>query len=171
VRKWNVVLSTLILALLAAHGIVGTVLLMGGNILLKPLARALFTLVMVHAVISILLSIQGIRTWLRTGALYFKENKSFWIRRISGLAIMILICLHAAMFGHKPNGSNTLAGLDMFVQLLMVVSVLVHVVTNVKPLFIAFGCRAGKKKTVTIIAVFSVFIAFCAAGLITYYVR
>jgi hypothetical protein len=73
------------------------------------------------------------------------------------------------LFGHKPDGSNTLAGLNMFLQLLLVGSIFVHVISNVKPLLVAFGSQAGKKKRIVIISVFSVLTAFWALAMIIYY--
>lgn len=169
-RKWNAILSTLIMVLLFAHGILGAILLMGiGNIIIKQLARALFALVIVHTLIGIILTVQNAKVLRRTKTLYFRENRSFWIRRISGLAIVILLFIHIMLFGHKPDGSNTLAGLNMFLQLLLVGSIFVHVISNVKPLLVAFGSQAGKKKRIVIISVFSVLTAFWALAMIIYY--
>jgi succinate dehydrogenase hydrophobic anchor subunit len=170
VRKLNAILGTLIIVLLFAHGILGAILLIGiGNIVIKQLARALFTLVIVHAVISIILTVQSAKVWRHTKTLYFRENKSFWIRRISGLAIVILIFVHIMLFGHKPDGDNTYAWLNMLLQLLLVGSIFVHVVSNVKPMLVAYGSQAGKKKRIVIISVFSVLTVFWALAMIMYY--
>jgi hypothetical protein len=159
-----------ILVLLFAHGILGAILLMGiGNIIIKQLARALFVLVIVHTLIGIILTVQSAKVSRHTKALYFRENKSFWIRRISGIAIVILIFIHIMLFGHKPDGSNTLAWLNMFLQLLLVGSIFVHVISNVKPLLVAFGSQAGKKKKIVIISVFSLLTVFWALAMIIYY--
>jgi hypothetical protein len=130
--------------LFAVHGVCGAVLLIGaGNIVVQRLARALLALVIIHAVISIILTIPSLKAWFYAKALYFKENKNFWIRRISGIAILILVCLHIVTFGHANDENFTL--FHMLMQLLFVVSILAHLIGNVEPIFVSFGCRIKKK--------------------------
>jgi hypothetical protein len=170
-RKWNAVLSAVLLLLFAAHGVVGSVLLLGiGTILIKPLARGLFVVAAIHTIIGIILTVQSCSVWHRTKSPYLKNNSSFWIRRLSGIAIGVLMCLHLSMFGHTPSGTNQAWILDLILQLLLVGSILIHIVCNVKPMLVAFGCKAGLKQKGIVIAVFSAIIAFCGSGMIVYYV-
>lgn len=171
-RKCNAVLSTLLLLLLAAHGILGAALMAGlSSLMLQKLARALCTLVAVHTILGILLTTQSLKVWRRTGAPYWRENQSFWIRRFSGLAMLLFMGLHMALFVHRSSGAPTLNGIQLLTQLLFVLSILVHGISNVKPLCVAMGSQAGKQLQTAVCVVLSLLALFFAAGLIIYFGR
>lgn len=66
-------------------------------------------LVAVHVVLSCILTAKAIKTWKVTGAPYLRENTLFWARRISGIAVMLLLAFHVLAFRSSSSGSFTLS--------------------------------------------------------------
>ena len=106
-RRINSLLTLLILVLFLLHGIFGAFQLFGiGATALKGLARAALTLTVVHALIGVKLTYDSIRVWRKTGAAYFRENRMFWTRRISGLAVLVLLVFHMLAFSATGSGGS-----------------------------------------------------------------
>ena len=174
-RKWNAVLTAVTVLLFLLHALLGGLLMAsGGGVILKPLARAAATLVLLHTGIGIKLTVDSLRVWKQTGVSYFRENKLFWARRVSGLAVMALLFLHMAvfmrtggvLFGVVPFTAPRLAG-----QLLFVAALAVHLITNIRPMVISLGIRALRKRVGGILFALSVLLLFLAAAFILYYLR
>ena len=176
-RKFNALLTVLIMILFLVHAVFGAYELIGANIqtdFMKITARVCSFLIVIHAIISIKLTIEAIRVWKSTGAPYLRENGIFWARRISGLAIMVLIFFHMFAFGHTVNGIYQLKQytfLKMCFQLLFVLSIALHVITNVRPMLIALGARSLKKFVPDILLVLSIILILFIAAFIIYYFR
>ena len=174
-RKVNAVLSAVILALCLIHGVLGAFRLLGGdNDVAKGLAWAAVVLIVIHAYIGIRLTAQTVRVWKATGVPYFRQNALFWARRISGFALMILLGLHVTAFGHTTAQGFRLQMFDrmkLMTQILLVLSMAVHVISNVRPMMIGLGIRSLKEHAGEILAVLSVLLFFMAAALVVYYLR
>jgi hypothetical protein len=72
------------------------------------------------------------------------------------------------------DGAFRLAEFDAFrltAQLLFLLSVAVHIVTNVKPALITFGVRGLRPKAGDILFFVSAAMLFMAVGFIIYYIR
>ncbi len=174
-RKWNALLSILILALFLVHGILGAYMLTGiGTTAVKPLAWVLFVLIGLHTAIGIRLTADTVRAARRAGVFYFRENKLFLVRRISGFAIMLFLALHLTAFGYNTAGGYRLRPFGTFrlvTQLLLVLSAALHVISNVKPVMIALGIRGLRKYAADILLVLSAVLIFMAAAMYLYYLR
>lgn len=178
-RKWNAVLSAVTLVLFLFHAIGGALGLMslnsGGKSLMSVLSWVLVGCVVLHALIGIKLTIDTCRACKKSGVSYFRENKLFWARRVSGLAIFLFIFFHVMLFmGREVNGAYRLNyfGTAQFVmQLLLVLSIAVHVLTNVKPSLIAFGIKSLKEYAVDLLIALSVLFIFMGAAFFVYYMR
>ncbi len=174
-RKWNAVLSLTALVLLLIHGILGSFQLIGlGSTAAKALAWAAAALLAVHAVIGTKYTIDSLRTWKKTGAAYFRENRLFWTRRLSGFALLVFLLFHVTAFS---SGSGEAYRLQWFtqarlvLQILMAASLAVHIITNIRPLMISLGLRGGRKWLADILFVLSVLLLFMAAAFVVYYLR
>ncbi len=174
-RKTNAILSIAIIILFLIHGVLEAFNLIGtGYISIKLLTRFMLLLVAMHTVIGIILTAKSVSVWRKSGAAYFGENKLFWIRRISGFTIMLLIFFHVTAFGHTVNGTYVLNDFNVFrltCQLLLAASAAVHIISNIKPLMIALGRKSSIKRCISPILVLSVLLLFMAAALVIYYVR
>ncbi|MBQ9625376.1 MAG: pilus assembly protein PilX, partial [Clostridia bacterium] len=105
-RKFNAALTAVIMLLFIAHAVFGSFQMLGiTGAVLEHLARGMAVLVILHALIGVKLTIDTLKTQKEAGVSYFKENKLFWIRRISGFGVMLFLCFHMFAFGGKnANG-------------------------------------------------------------------
>ena len=174
-RKLNAVLTAAILVLFLLHGILGAFQLFGlGDTALKAVAWAAIGLVALHVFISGKYTLDTLRVWRRTGAGYFRANKLFWARRISGFAVMVLLVFHLTAFGTTADGVYRLKWFDtgkLITQLLLAAALAVHVISNVRPALIAFGVRNLKPWAGDILAVLAVLLLVMAAAFVVYYLR
>lgn len=177
-RKWNAVLSVGILALFLIHAIAGSFQLsgisQGGSEFMVIIAHAMVCLVLLHIIIGIKLTADTFNAVKKSGVSYFKENKLFWIRRISGFAVMLFILFHIMIFIGSSNGAfrlNLFEGMQLCSQLLLVLSVAVHAVSNIKPLTLALGAKNYKAFLTDVVLVLSILLVFMGAAFIVYYLR
>ena len=174
-RKCNAVLTAAILVLFLIHAILGGFQLFGvGGTAVKGVAWAALALIVAHTAIGIKFTADTLRVWKKTGVSYFRENRLFWARRISGFAIMLLLAFHLTAFGDSSGNAYRLKWFDgskLAAQLLLVAALALHVITNVKPMLISFGVRSLKPRTGDILFVLSVLLLFFAGAFIAYYLR
>ena len=177
-RKWNAVISMCIIVLFLVHAIAGGFQLMGlipgGSDLMGILAWIMLVLILIHTIIGIKLTADSLAACKKSGVSYFRDNKLFWARRISGFAIFIFILFHVILFLGKNDGVyrlNYFGTLQLATQILMVVSVAVHVITNVNPMLISFGLKRLKEYALDILIVISVILLFTGVSFVIYYIR
>ena len=178
-RKVNAIVSMGMFLMFLIHAAMGSLqlagLIKGGSAAIIGSAFLLFILMLIHIVIGIKLLIDTKKAVGRSGASYFKENKLFWIRRISGAAIVIFMALHVMYFtgGIKDSVFRFLrfGALQLTEQLLLVLSVAVHVITNIKPLMLAFGGKDRRETALDILLVLSAILLLSAAGFVIYFIR
>lgn len=134
-RKWNTILSVLMLLIFMIHGIMGSFMLNGvGSSAGKLLAWIGVGILVVHTVIGVILTVQSLQTAKQSGKMYLKQNAIFWARRASGLAILILLFFHIGLFGKVQNGTYILfpfTTVKMVTQLLFVAAIIVYVQYNI----------------------------------------
>lgn len=177
-RKWNAVLSMGILVLFLVHAIAGGFQLLGvipgGSGFLSVLSWIMTALIALHAVIGTILTVQTVRIQKRAGALYLKENRLFWTRRVSGFAVMLLILSHILIFIGKQGEAYRLhpfGAVELVTQVLLVLSIAVHVLTNIRPLMTALGARGWRDFFVDILLVLSVLLFFAGIAFLVYFFR
>ena len=174
-RKANGIITVIIIVLFVIHGIAGTFLMSGiGSSALKPLAGVTACLVAVHTVLGVILTLRSVMVWRRTGVGYFKENRIFWARRISGAAVMDLLLVHMTVISTKVDSVVRLQEFTtakLVLQILFVAALAVHIISNAKPLLITFGIKSFKSRAAEIIIIMSVILVVMAAGFVVYWVR
>lgn len=174
-RKFNAVLTAVIMVLFLIHAILGAFQMMGiGNTVLKALSWAAMGLAAVHMIIGVRLTADTLRAQKSSGVSYFRENRLFWARRISGFAVMVLLFFHMSAFGYYADGAYRLQWFNtgrLITQILLVVTLAVHIISNVRPVMISFGIRSLKEWAGDILFVLSVLFVFMAAAFIIYYLR
>lgn len=145
-----------------------------GHTALKPLAYTAFSLIIAHTVISVILTWKSVTVWMRTGTFYLKENKMFLARRISGAVIMVMIIIHMSTFSVVVDGVYRLqpfTGIKLACQIILVASIALHVISNVKPALISFGIRSFRSRTAEIIIILSVTFAAMTVAFVIYWLR
>lgn len=177
-RKINAVLSMGILALFLVHAIMGGFQLAGivpgGRLIMKVLAWIMVGLIGLHTAIGIKLTCDTLRAQKKAGAAYFRENKLFWLRRVSGAAIMLFIVFHILIFLGSNDGAyrlNLFGGAQLASQIVLVLSIAVHVITNISPLMLALGARGYREFALDIMLVLAVLLTFMGAAFVIYYLR
>lgn len=174
-RKINAVLSALVMIMLFVHSILGTMNMLGADSANnKTIAYITLVLASLHAVIGIILTIQTLRTIHKSGAAYFRNNLLFWARRISGFLVMILIIFHMSALMTSSDNGLRLPVFDEFrliTQILFVLSLTLHVISNVKPVLISFGIKNLRPKAGDIIFWCSILLLAATIGFIVYYIR
>lgn len=172
-RKWNAILSAAILVLFLAHAVLDGLLLLGvDDVLVKALPHALAGLIVIHTLFGIRLTVDALRVWKRTGTGYFRENALFWARRLSGFAIVALIFFHMFAFSYTEGGVARLYRFDtprLIAQLLFVLALAVHLITNIRPALISFGIAPLRARARGILLVLSVLLLLMAAAFIVYF--
>lgn len=174
-RKANMVAVAGMLITFLLHGIFGSVRLLGGNSdTLKAVAYISVAFVTLHIILTCIMTCQTLIAWKKSGTGYFRQNKLFWARRISGFAILIPLVMHIVIF--SPSNQDVIR-LSVFTtgrlisQILLVLTIALHVITNAKPALITLGIRNLKKFTFDILFVLSVLMLFFAIAFLVYYLR
>ena len=174
-RKWNALLSLAALGLLLLHGLLGGSLLIGfSSVPIKLLPRAAAALLLVHAVLGVKYTADSLRVWRRTGAGYWQENRLFWVRRLSGFAVLVLLFFHFGAFGTVVDGAFQLLPFTqgkLVLHLLLAASLAVHLLANLRPLMIALGVRTDRKWLGDLLFLLSALLLFMAGAFVVYYLR
>lgn len=145
-RKLNTILSVLLLFICLLHGLMGSFMLLGiSSGAGKFLAWIGVGILAAHTVLGLLLTAQTFRASRSGGKLYGKQNALFWARRTSGLAILLMLFFHIGVFGRVQDGVYILfpfTTVRLLTQLLLVASVFVHLLLNLRPLLVSLGIAA-----------------------------
>ncbi len=178
-RKINSIVTIAIMVLFVIHLVWGAMelfgMIKGGSAVFSMLSRLLATLIVIHIVIGVKTTADSLKAMRLSGVSYFKENRLFWIRRVSGLALMLFMIVHIIIFmGRHIDGTYVLVHFDalkLISQILLVVSLLVHLATNIRPLRIALGLSDGKNVRTDVMVVLAVLLAIAGTAFVIYYIR
>lgn len=174
-RKWNTIISLTALVLLLLHGILGSFQLIGaGSTSVKVLAWIAVVLIAIHAVLGVKFTADSLRVWKKTGTGYFRENRLFWARRISGFATLIFLLFHVTAFsagGEVAYRLQWFTQAKLVLQLLLASSLALHIITNIRPLMLSLGVRGGRRWMGDALFVLAVLLLFMAAAFVVYYLR
>ena len=178
-RKLNSVLAMGTVVLFLVHAAVGGLqlagLVPGGSRVMTVLAWVMAVFIVLHTLIGIKLTADTLSAMKKSGTGYFRENKLFWLRRISGAAVMLFIISHIILFmGETEGGAFRLSLFDsirLAGQILLVLSVAVHLITNIKPLMISLGIKNGRELALDILLITAVILALAGVGFVVYYIR
>ena len=175
-RRINAILTVFILALFLLHAIAGGFELLGlGQTALKAAGWTCMGLILVHACIGLKLTADSLRVWKRTGVGYFRENRMFWLRRISGFSVLVFLVLHLLAFhGTGSGGSYRLpwftAG-KLVCQILLVLSIGIHGISNLRPSMLSLGAAGWRRWAVDILIVLALLLLFMGMAFVIYYLR
>lgn len=174
-RKCNGILARVIIALFMLHALMGSLMLLGMNtISFEPLSWTLLAAVVAHGVLGTVASIRTFKSGKGSGKWYFKENASFWIKRITGLVILIMLAFHVSAYTTYIDGVCFLKKftlLRMVAQVLLIVSIFIHLLVSIKPMLIARGVLKFKERTGDIVMLISIMMLLFAVAVIIYYIQ
>lgn len=176
-RRLNLILVAGMLVSFLVHAIIGSMQLMGAQSNLRALMIAadfLVAFMAAHVVVSIIFSIRTLKAIKKSGAHYFKDNLLFWARRISGLTIIIPMIMHLVIFHSSNESAYRLSAFTagrMISQILLVASIALHVLINVKPALMGFGVKGHRKFAGDIIFVLTILLFVFAVSFLVYFLR
>ncbi len=178
-RRVNPIVTALIMLLFLVHMIWGGLLLAGivkgGSRVFSVISMIMMILICLHVIISVKLTVDTIIASRKAGAFYFRENKLFLARRISGFALVFFIAVHVLIFNGSNEGGvyrlNPFGMAALISQILMVVCLVLHIVLNVRPLKIAFGFSDKRKESYDFAVVMAILLLIAAAAFLIYYLR
>ena len=176
-RKLNTIVSLFLIILFLIHTIAGSFQMMkiipGGNELMKNLSYFMLFLIGVHVIIGIKLTLDSVKVGIKSGKFYFRENAVFWIRRITGFAMIMLIICHVLLF--TSNGEifrlNDFNEVQLVFSILLVFTLLIHILANIRPLLISFGISGFRLYIKDILLVLAIISLFGAFAFVIYYLR
>ncbi|WP_409200330.1 pilus assembly protein PilX [Methanobrevibacter sp. DSM 116169] len=173
-KKLNLFISIILIILVLIHGIVGsTILLRVFYIDLKDISWLAFDLILIHTVFGIIFTILPILSRKNNEKLYLKENRLFWIRRISGLLMLVLLCFHFYLFGGMENGQYVLYEfniISLIIQILLTITLFVHIISNIRPMLNSLGIINYKKKNKRIFLILLIFFILFTISAVFYYI-
>ena len=174
-RKLNLLSIVGMLVCFVAHALMSSFQLLGASAdSLKTVGWVCIGMVSVHMLISAILTGQTLHALHRSGVSYWRGNELFWLRRVSGLAIVVPLILHLVIFNASNEGAYRLQVFTtgrMVSQILLLLAIALHVVINVKPYLLSFGMRAHRQVAVDILLVLSGLLVLFGAAFIVYYLR
>ncbi len=178
-RKFNAILTAAIMVLFLVHAVAGGFQLAGwlagGSVIPQTAAWAMTVLVGIHTLLGIKLTANTLKAIRSSGASYYKQNRLFWLRRISGLAVMLFLIVHVVIFEGKGEGSSyrlsLFEGVQLASQILLVVSLALHILSNLKPAMLSFGIKSCKELGLDLLVVLSVLLLLMGAAFVVYYLR
>lgn len=177
-RRWNAIICALIMVLLLVHMVAGGFqlagIISGGNTFLTYLSYLMMALIAIHAILGTLLTVDSVRAGLQTGHFYFRENRIFWMRRISGAAVMLFVICHLMIFMMESGEVFRLhdfGNMELATQILLVLSILVHVLTNIRPLAISFGMERLRIYVRDILLILAIVLLLAGVAFVVYYLR
>lgn len=174
-RKWNNILARVIIVLFLLHALMGSLLLLGiSSISFKPLSWLLLAAVAAHGVLGILATVQAVKGGKKSGKWYLRQNAAYWTKRISGVAILILLCFHISAYTTKVGDAFFLKEFTvgrMTAQLLLILSIFIHLAVSVKSMLLAKGVAEFKERTADWLMVLSLMMLFFAVAVIIYFIQ
>lgn len=174
-RKWNNILVHIILVLVFLHGLMGSLMLLGfSKVSFKPLSWFLFTAVIFHGILGIFSTFSALKNGKRSGRWYLRQNAGFWTKRVSGIAILLLLVFHITAYTTSVNGIFFLKEFTfckMILQVALILAIFIHILVSIKAMLIAKGTINLKERTVDWMLVLSVIILFFIIAVIAYYIQ
>ena len=176
-RKWNTIISLILIILFLIHAVAGSFQLMkiipGGNVIMKNLSYILMAFLIAHIVIGTKLTIDSLVAGKKSGKFYFRENAVFWIRRITGFAMILLIACHVILFSNKGDvfRLKEFNEVQLIFSILLVLTLLVHILSNIRPLLISFGIAGFRAYVKDILLVLAVILLISTVAFVIYFLR
>ena len=176
-RRLNIILVIGMFVTFVGHGIMGALKICGADTdAWKLVGWVSIGFVLAHFLVTSILTAQTVMIMKRTGTGYLRENKMFWARRISGLAILIPLLMHLLIFQGTaaPGGAYRLLVFNMgrmISQIFLVLTIALHALTNIRPLMITLGVKETKAFALDLILILSSVLLFFAVAFAVYYLR
>lgn len=173
-RKWNSRLARLIIVLLLLHASIGAFALTGISIVYNNiLAYLLAAAVILHAVLSMAATVPAFKSRMRGGRWHMRENSTFWIKRATGVAILLMMFYHFGVYTETVDGEFILREFTAFrlaTQIVFILVIFIHIFAGIKGMLIAGGNVKYRERMWDWILVLSIFMLFFCAAVVIYFI-
>lgn len=168
--------TAVMIPVLVLHGICASYLLVGiGHTGVPFLAWMSLILILIHAVLGCILTGRTLAgMYHNKSPWYIWQNRLFWARRLSGIAILGLLWIHLGLFGSRQDGVFVVYPFTisrLIVHGVFVAVVFLHVFLNIRPLFVALGVSQVRNRTADCCFVLSILFLAMAVMAVLYYMR
>lgn len=174
-RKLNGILARVVVVLFLIHAVMGCFMLQGrSSVSCFQLTILLLAAVILHAVLGVIATIKAVRSGGSSGKWYLKQNKGFWIKRVSGAAILLLLIFHMSVYVTSSNGVYFLrefTWMSLLSQLLFVLAIFIHLYVSLEGMLIARGILEYKERKKDWLLVLSIFMLMIVITIIMYFVQ
>lgn len=174
-RKFNGILARVVVVLFLIHAMMGCFMLQGrSSVSCFPLTILLLFTVIAHAILGVIATIKSVRSGGISGKWYLKQNKVFWIKRVSGVSILLLLIFHMSVYVTSSNGVYFLkefTWMSLVSQLLFVLAIFIHLYVSLEGMLIARGILDHKERKKDWLLVLSVFMLMIIITIIMYFVQ
>ena len=174
-RKCNNILARVIIVLFLLHALMGSLKLLGlSTISIWQLSWLLLAAVLVHGLLGILSTIPALKSGKAGGRWYLRQNAAFWTKRLSGLAILILLVFHVSAYSTNVGSAYFLSEFTlgrMAAQLLLILSIFIHLAVSIKSMLIARGVVKFRERTADWMMVLSLLMLFFSAAVVIYFIQ
>lgn len=174
-RKLNIIIVISLIIIFLIHPIQSAFLLLGFTEKdWNTLAWIGVGLVLIHALIGIYLSADTLKTLWKGQKNYFQGNGRFWLSRISGFLILILMVFHFNAYGEMEDGKYVVfpfTDIKLFFQLGLLLALFIHLFVNVKPLLISLGITDRGKIRKLIFIILTLVLIFVSIAVLYYFFK
>ncbi len=174
-RKFNIILTELAILLVVAHAFMSSLQVLGlSTVSIHYLPDVLLVVVLVHAVLGLGFTISAVRSGMASGRWYARQNKGFWTKRFSGIAILFFLLFHSANYLDIVNGAFYLREFklgNLLMQLAFMAAIIVHVGVSMKSLLIARGTKEFKARTDDALLALAVIALLLIVAVIAYFIQ
>lgn len=174
-RRIQSYIALALVIIFSLHAILGSLMLVGiGHSWGHYPAMIGSLLLLVHVAYGMKSTWHTLTVCRQTGHSYWQQNRLFWARRFSGLAILLFLFFHIGMFGAMHGSLYILSEFTAWKALLLlcfVASLCLHVGLNSKPLMVALGWSPVAQRSQDLIVAMAVLFLFVSAACAVYYLR
>lgn len=168
-------LAMLLTVLLILHGVAGAFMLFEVHTLvLKPLSYTLLGAFLLHALLGIIFTADACTSKLKGGKWYTGANAGYWVKRLTGIIMLVMVWIHMQTWTYTINGHVYLQNftpLRFASQILFFTAIFLHLAVSIRPFLVKKGVMKFKERTIDILLVLTVFLVFFSAGLVAWFIR
>ena len=176
-RRCNSKIVFLLMALLLLHLLMGACI-MTGVLQISPtwkklLSYSMVLLLLAHIIFGVILTWKSLSIGKAHPTDYRRQNRKFWIARWSGFATIPAVAYHIWFFTDTGDlvRLKFFGVLQLFASVFLVVCLVVHVLTNLRGLFVSMGLEPIRKFVRDTALILLIVFAIAILGFLVYYIR
>ena len=175
VRLINIVSAAVVLILFLVHAVGNALQFMYfGSVMPEVISYVMLAFIVIHIVCGCILFARTWKAQKSAGVSYWLANKRFWCVRITGIAVLLLIIFHLAVFWQFDASVvrlNEFGFVELTFSALFVLCLFLHVSCNFEPLAISLGIANPRGRAIDCVLVMCVLAMVMVVGFGVYWLR